>query len=334
MSKTRGVIFKSRRPNAKILAYQLLSLFLISCWTYSKRDSFELSFFLTAAQLSCEGLLNLRMFILGFYLLSFPLSAYSGAESCIDLFDARVIVRGRPRMVQTTVNQVFITQESIGLYYARVKMAEKTDVDLEDIIKLNSLNPKAKAKIKEYAQDSLHEEVFPAVLSPDGKVFIVDGHHNLYMAVLAGLDLSTASIQLRIIRDYTGKSEEFFMDDLIKNHLVYGDAKSLLQHPQHIDSVKNSPERSLVGLAFMRIARKYDIPFKGAFFKPFVQFDLADIIRKKRLFSFHDDYSNDNIKALASIIVHHHDLLKFLIDSLNSDAPDKTKEFLNDQLAE
>lgn len=269
-------------------------------------------------------------FLLHIALLSLPLSSASEGN-CIDFFQARTI---KHQHTVQTIDKVFVTQESIGLYYAKVKMAERTDLDLDEIIarSVRNLTQKKREKIQSYAEESLHEEAFPAVLSPEGKIFIIDGHHNLYMAVLASLNLGKAKVSLKIIRDYTGLSNDYFINDLIDNHLVYGSSqKKLLSHPKTIDSVGDSIERSLIGLAFLRIAKKYDIPFKGSHFRPFVQFDLANLIRTQKIFDLKEDYSDDNIKKLAKVILNNKFTLHLLMESLNDKAPQKIVDLLDEQ---
>lgn len=276
----------------------------------------------------------MRAFFLGLILIYLPLSGYAEASRCSDIFTGRVVVRGRPRLTDQTINKIFITQEGIGQHYAKVKMAEKTGVPLDHILQLGPKTELKKSeleKIRQYAEESIAEEVFPAVLSPEGKVYIVDGHHNLYMAVLAGMDLNTSHVKLRIVRDYTNKTMEFFVEDLVTQHLVYDKSKTLLTRPKTIVEVEDNIERSLMGLAFLRIADEYEIPFKGTNFVPFVQFYLGDLITSKKLFVFNEDYSHDNIKALSKVIINHPVLLKFLSDSLAKGASPKVIAFLKER---
>jgi hypothetical protein len=262
----------------------------------------------------------MRAFFLGLILIYLPVSGYAEASRCRDLFSRSVVVRGRPRLTDQTINKIFITQEGIGQHYAKVKMAEKTDIPFDHILQLGPKTDLKKSeleKIKKYAEESIAEEIFPAVLSPEGKVYIVDGHHNLYMAVLAGMDLNTSHVKLRIVRDYTGRTMDFFVEDLVAQHLVYDKSKTLLTKPRLITEVEDNVERSLIGLAFLRIASKYEIPFKGTNFVPFVQFYLGDLINSKKLYTFNKDYSNDNVKDLSKLILNHPDLLQELLRQEN-----------------
>lgn len=270
----------------------------------------------------------MNSFIFTLLLLTLPFTSVAINDSA-DLYTIR-----KENMVTQNIDQVFITQESIGLYYAKVKMAEKTGIALDEILHLDSghLSQKQLEKIQDYAHKSILEEEFPAILSPKGQLFIVDGHHNLYMAVLAKLNLSKSQVHLKILQDYKGTTEVFFINDLIQKHLVYSKSeKSLLSQPRTIDSVGDNVERSLTGLAFMRISDKYQIPFKGTCFKPFVQFDLADLLRTQNLFEFNEDYSQENIKKVAKAILNNKAPLEFLIGSLTNKAPQKVIDFLADQ---
>lgn len=231
--------------------------------------------------------------------------------------------------MKQTVDQVFTTQNGIGRYYARVKIFKRAGI--EKAIDDKNLDKKDLKKLREYIE-KLFDDRLPAVISPDGKTFIIDGHHDLYGAVLAELDFHETKVKLEIVKDYS--EENFSQEDFVKDMIdrEWADKEALTGPPKLISDIANDVERSLSGLALFEIAKEYEIPFIGKNFIPRVQFELMDLVREKKLFDFDGNLTKKNINAFANLIISHKIILEFWIKSLKPEAPKSLAQFLEKQL--
>ncbi len=128
-----------------------------------------------------------------------------------------------------------------------------------------------------------------------------------------------------------GMSTQEFKNDLIKNGWVYGNVDNIIDKPVKIGDLANDVERSQMGLALLTIAEIFDIPLKGKYFAPFLQFRFVDFMKSKGLYSF-EGTDKSTIQKLAHLILTDKNALFFLYSDMKPDAPKELRHFLQDAM--
>ncbi len=245
------------------------------------------------------------------------------ARNCKTIFNKRI---------STSYSDVYAGQEQVGKDYAVYK--ELRDAGLNPLLELDQLSAKqTKMLVKSLNKDLA--EAIPAVRDPSGRFFLLDGHHKIYLATRLFAPLSKIQIKLDLIYDAskTGIAWDDFVAHAIDQHWFYAPtAATILANPQQVHQLRNSVERSMLGLFFISIEDKYSVPMKGKYFAPFVQFYLADLIRQKGLYTFPSQNDYDEIPQLRKKLLANRDVLEFLVGDLKVDAPPALREFLEAQL--
>lgn len=245
------------------------------------------------------------------------------ARACKTLFNKRI---------STSYSHIYAGQEQVGKDYAVYK--ELRDAGLNPLLTLDQLSNKQKKMLVKSLNKDLAEAI-PAVRDPSGRIFLLDGHHKIYLATRLFSPLSQIQIELDLIYDATQTriSWKKFVDRAIDQHWFYAPtAAAILANPQQVHQLRNSVERSMLGLFFISIEDRYSVPMKGKYFAPFVQFYLADLIRQKGLYTFPSQKDYDEILPLRKMLLAQRDVLEFLLGDLKADAPSSLREFLEDQL--
>jgi hypothetical protein len=250
----------------------------------------------------------------------------------VPLAQARVCKTLFNKRISTSYSHIYAGQEQVGKDYAVYK--ELHDAGLNPLLSLDQLSNKQKKMLIKSLNKDLAEAI-PAVRDPAGRIFLLDGHHKIYLATRLFSPISDIRIELDLIYDatQTGISWEQFVNHAINQHWFYAPtAAAILANPQQVHQLRNSVERSMLGLFFISIEDKYSVPMKGKYFAPFVQFYLADLIRQKGLYTFPSQNDYDEIPRLRKILLANQEVLKFLVGDLRANAPTSLREFLEDQL--
>ena len=122
----------------------------------------------------------------------------------------------------------------------------------------------------------------PVVIAPDGVVRTLDGHHKLSALVrVQKITGVSVPVNVDVIKDYSGYSEtryaNHFVNKLGKGY--FGDSPSesavekLRSLPRSLSGMRDNPMRSVIGLVFDRAG------LEGSWFKDYVQFDLAALLK-------------------------------------------------------
>jgi hypothetical protein len=258
-------------------------------------------------------------------LLSWTWPSHADGRACLDLF------RHQERFkVVRTADEIFTTQAAIGRAYAEFKLLKKAQ--LSSYEKISQIKKtKDLRKLEKYVKE-LMEKPLPAVLSPEGEIFIIDGHHDLYALVIMNYRLSDFQVAVDVIKDYQteGMSEENFYQDLLTRGWM--DPDVVLKNHKTISELEDSPDRSLVGFSFSRISENFSVPMSGKHFIPRIQFKVADLARQENLFDFDHNINTSHIDAFTNLILTNTHILRFLENSLNPDASKKLRKFLNEKL--
>jgi len=272
-------------------------------------------------------MLNQAMRLIILLLLGLQACPAVAANSCLVLFLAH-----RQNTIEATYDKAYASQEVLGTDYAWIKAL--TDAGLDISLKLGELTPKQSKTLVE----SLLEEIktkLPVVIAPDGKMFILDGHHDLYLAHLLNIKASDIPIEFSVVKDYstTGISMAEFKAEAQAHGWFYGSVDKIVDNAKKPNQLIDSPARSQVGLAFLLMREHYDIPMKGKHFSPFVQFYLIELMTQNKLFVFEKDYSNAKISELVALMLSNKLVLQRLVNDLKPNAPKKLREFLEEMLA-
>lgn len=158
---------------------------------------------------------------------------------------------------------------------------------LEDIrpsqaaVGLFSIKDKAGKIEKEWAQNELdeflEEEANPAVISPEGKLHIIDGHHFHYALATANIPNERKRSYIDVIADFRSRSKKEFREYMIENKYVYLKSSTFKdicfdELPKSFTALEDNPYRSLSWIAKERDCfDKTKTPFAeflwGQFFK-------------------------------------------------------------------
>lgn len=230
--------------------------------------------------------------------------------------------------VKAPYELIFGGQDSVGNAYALYK--ELRDANLNPRLKLQDLTDKQKKVLMKSLLNDLNEPI-PAVRDPSGRFFLLDGHHTIYLAAQLFARMSDIPIQLQLIYDaqLTGITWKEFVDLSIQEHWFYiPTAEAVITKPLQIHQLQNNIERSLLGLFFISIEDKYNVPMKGKHFKPFIQFYLADLIRQNGIVALPSKVDFDDMPMIRKTLLANPTVVDFLIEQLKPEAPNKLRDFL------
>lgn len=263
----------------------------------------------------------------GFFLLLWiQLFAFSAhGLQCRDIF-----LFSPQNVEQFPIRDIYAGQNSVGYEYAFFKALRDADINVER--KWKDLSNRNKQDIERSLIKELDYGV-PVIIDPRGRVFSVDQHHDMY-ALLALLGKSAnPRITLHVLRDFSKETitMEEFKEVVRRNGWVYEkNIDDVLNRPMRVDELTNSIERSVVGMAFAAVASKQDIPLKGKFFSPFVQFQLADFMQLTNLISFGKEFRQSDVDRVVELIFKDASVRQFLAAKLVDDAPKSLQKFLSD----
>lgn len=264
-------------------------------------------------------------FILPLWLVMFFFSFQAFANQCRELFSFT------PREVdEFPISQIFAGQNSVGFEYAHYKALRDAGLSVDK--DWTTLSKKEKSKISQSILKELQSAV-PVIVDPQGRVFAVDQHHDMY-ALLSVLGAKgDPVVPMRILRDFSVENISMteFKDFAKRNGWIYEkNIEEVVDTPIAIRNLKNSVERSVVGMAFIQISKNEGINLKGKFFAPFVQFLIADFIKENGLLVFSTSYSQKDVDQVVNLITKNKPLRRFIELHLNDDAPKELSKFLED----
>lgn len=169
-----------------------------------------------------------------------------------------------------------------------------------------SIRHKAGKIEKKYAEGKLDKHLKkksnPAVISPDEKFYILDGHHHHFALASANIPSRLKKSYLRIRADFRNKSEQEFQKYMTDNKYVYLKDEnfndiSFDQLPAKITQLKDSAYRSLAWIALKREAyRKSDTPF--------AEFYWANFFKESGIKLTSANFSNEIEQALTQALTH------------------------------
>lgn len=125
----------------------------------------------------------------------------------------------------------------------------------------------AQAELDEY----LIEERNPAIISPDGYFYIIDGHHHNYSIATANIPKGMKKSFLKIKADFRGSSHAEFVEYMKDNAYTYLKDENFKdidfsQLPKSIEALKDNPHRSLAWIVRERDCyKKTKTPFAEFF---------------------------------------------------------------------
>lgn len=246
-------------------------------------------------------------------------------RQCRELFVRPVLKKD-----QFPVHNLFAGQHSIGMEYAFFKALR--DSGLNTDLNWAQLNSKQRRQVEETLARELESGV-PVIVDPHGRVFSVDQHHDMFaMIALIGRD-SRLHVPIKILRDFSAEKISFveFQRIVRRNGWIY--EKSLddvLLNPLRIHQLTNSVERSVVGMAFAEISQRLNIPLKGKYFSPFIQFLLADFVRDQGFVTFGKEFRTEDVKRVVDLILSDVSVRQFLMTRLTKERPAELEKFLKD----
>lgn len=252
-------------------------------------------------------------------------SSFASRPACVDIFALK------PQRARVSLDTIFVSQAAIGHQYALFKAFTEAGISTKK--NLADLSRKELSRLRKSVLSEIKERL-PAVIAPDGKIFILDGHHDLYMLHLLGVPLRKVEIELDVIRDFrwSGLTLENFIQQAREQQWFHGPLESLITRPRGIESLQDSPARSAMGLVFLEIEKQFDVAMKGKHFRQFIQFRAVEVLRDANLWPSKDIYSQDDVLQLTQIVLFHRPTLLFLLENLRSTAPKKLSEFLQEQV--
>jgi hypothetical protein len=118
----------------------------------------------------------------------------------------------------------------------------------------------------------ISEHPFPAVRGPDGKCFMIDGHHLGLALLKEGVDV----VLIKLVEDYSHMDDKAFWRAMDRNGFRYlSDVPrgELGNAPETLQDLIDDPYRSLVA----RLRRNCHCPKYAA---PFAEFRWADYLRR------------------------------------------------------
>lgn len=231
-------------------------------------------------------------------------------------------------MNPTTVplSKIHTGQISVGHYYAFYKAQAQAHLNPEQ--DWQTFSKKEYKILLEDVTQEVHEGV-PVFIAPNGRMHAIDQHHDMYVLYTLAPDMHP-SVPVVVQRDFTKEhlSElEFKKIVLNKGWIYHKHIDDVLDNPIGIKDLVDSPERSVVGMAFLRFEQS-GIPLKGKHFVPFIQFLLIDFLKDQKYMSFENSFANQDVEKLVDLLENSREIKEFLKDRLHGTTPKELKNFL------
>jgi hypothetical protein len=153
----------------------------------------------------------------------------------------------------------------------------------------------------EVLRAKLGKKIIPGLIGPNGQVYILDGHHKISAAgriIAKAPNGDTVKAQIRVLADYTGKSEQEFAKDLFGKYNAGQFPEEMLRKnpsavqklgmlPADFPSMQNNPYRSLAGNVFDKMG------LNGADMEDFIQFKVAKALKERLNIGLKPGLAND-----------------------------------------
>lgn len=224
--------------------------------------------------------------------------------------------------------QIYAGQSLVGKEYAIYKALR--DAGLDPFLKLKNLNKKQRRILQDSVDADLSEPT-PAVRDATGRIFLLDGHHTVFVAALLQPQFNKLRIQVELVYDAFKTNMEWntFVNLALQENWFYAPtAKEILERPLHVHELANNVERSMLGLFFTSIEDAFKVPMKGKHFTSFIQFYLADLIRTEQVYTFASEVDFQSVPALQNTLLSNQKIVDFLIAQLRPEAPPELRTFL------
>ena len=167
----------------------------------------------------------------------------------------------------------------------------------------------------------------PVIIDPSGRYFAVDGHHDIFVLAKC-LKPRRRDCPSRSGMSATPIRRGDFLREVRENGWLYGKTiRRVLDRPIPITELVDSVERSVTGLAFIRVAKSEEVPMKGKHFSPFIQFLLADYLRQRNLIVFSPEFRPEVVDTVVELIQHDRGVRRFLRGHLRESAPRSLRRF-------
>ncbi len=248
-------------------------------------------------------------------------SSSASALQCRELFASK------QQILSVNYDQVYGGQTLIGKAYSVFKALR--DAGLNPFSKLKSLSKKERTTLENSVFADLKDPI-PAVRDPMGRIFLLDGHHTVFIATILVGNIKDLRIKVVLVYDALATNIPWdpFVDLSMQNNWFYAPtAKTILENPLRIHELANSVERSMLGLFFISIEDTFKVPMKGKHFNPFIQFYLADLIRTEQIFTFSPDVNFYSVVELQATLLGNRNVIEFLKSQLRPEAPAELKAF-------
>lgn len=227
------------------------------------------------------------------------------------------------RVIETELLSVHPTQMEIG----EERINEKID---EYYKKWQKKYPNSEKSFEQYvASELVPKKKFPAVIGPDGVIYILDGHHRTTTFTRILKDhpslLKSASYKVEIIADYSHETLKRFAVRLIE---VMGkgyfpreirnknlSAEKLLELlPNSVEGLEDSPMRSLIGKIFD------DVELETDYMKDYIQFYIGEFVEDLEIeIDYENLLSDENVERVKKAMFKSSDIVEYMLASPRSE---------------
>lgn len=233
----------------------------------------------------------------------------------------------KPQLSTMPLSNIRAGQLGVGHEYAFYKALLNASLNPDDDWK--TLSKKEKQKLINSVNDELSQGI-PVFIAPNKNIYAIDQHHDMFVlqTLMSPLDVE---IPIDVIRDFSKEklTDAEFKKTIKDKGWVYEKyLNQVLDHPVLVKDLVDTPERSVVGMAFLHFEENENIPLKGKYFVPFIQFLLIDFLKDNHLMSFHYNFSEGDVNKIVEILRNDADVKDFLKSHLVGKAPQELKEFL------
>lgn len=238
-------------------------------------------------------------------------------------------------VIKVNVSDVHPTQMEIGEDRVNAKITEYYQKWLKKY-------PKKEKTFEQYiATELVPKKKFPAVLGPDGEVYILDGHHRTttFLRILSRRPklLKKTTYEVEVIADYSNKTIDEFAHGLIvemgKGYFPKKIRKKDFVPAELVDLLPNSPAdlvdnpmRSLIGKIFD------DLDLETDYMMDYIQFYIGEFVEDSNIEIDYDNLlSEENSNKVKEAIFTKRKIVDFLLDNPRSE---EFRELNNKQIAQ
>lgn len=228
-----------------------------------------------------------------------------------------------PLILEANVSEVFPTQMEVGMARIDRKIAKYYR-------KWQQAYPSEEKSFEEFvAHELVIKKRLPAILDPQGRIYILDGHHRSLTFVMILRNhpelLADAHFEVDVIGDYRGKTQKEFARGLIIDHgkgyfspeireQNLSPKKLVALLPKSVEGMTDNPMRSLIGEVFDRL------DLETEWMADYIQFYLGEMVEDLALKLDQDDVlSESNIQKTTMAILTKKKLVNFLLDNPRSE---------------